>query len=88
MADEATVFELEEDGRLVEPEKLAAFLREADGKPVKIDACKTPIITSMHLQLHVAAEEHWAEQNVPFELVNTSEQFQSCLALLGYQQNA
>ena len=62
MAVEASVFALEDQGRLVEPAKLAAFLAEVDGTPVKIDACDLPIITSMHLQIQIAAKAHLLTQ--------------------------
>lgn len=86
MASEPSVFALEDRGRLVEPEKFAAFLSDAEGQPVQIDACDLPIITSMHLQIHIAAKAQWDAQGLPYEVINKSEQFEHCLSLLGWQE--
>jgi hypothetical protein len=88
MGDKTAIFELEANGRLAEPAKLASFLKKAEGKPVQIDATNTPLITSLHLQVVMAANTKWSAQDLAFEFTNTNDQFESCLALLGWQPDA
>jgi len=88
MADEPATFALEDDGRLASPEALAAFLAAAEGRNVRIEAANVSILTSLHLQVHAAAVSRWTDAGLRYDLVNTSDQFNSCLSLLGWQPDA
>lgn len=88
MALSPEVFQMQAAGRLVDATKLAEFLSQADGSPVTIDASEAPLLTSLHLQLFLAAEVHWAAKDVPFEITNQTDQFKTCCALLGWQPNS
>ena len=85
---ESSVFYLQDDGRLADPKAFQSFLSKMDGQPVTIDANKTPLITSLVLQVLIAGQEHWKANNLSFEVVNMTDQFKSSLALLGWQPNS
>lgn len=87
MSDVST-FNLGENGKAVAADALKAFYLEAKGRPVIIDADGVNFISSMHLQVHIAAENDWREQGQTIQIVNQSEQLQACLATLGWSQNA
>lgn len=84
---DARIIQLEDKGRLIDPERYAAALKEAEGAPVEVDAAQIPMITSLHLQVHLAAKRHWDAQGLPFDVVNTSDQFHASLAYLGWAEN-
>lgn len=87
MADVAQL-SLSENGRTISPEALKSFYLESKGNPVIVDASGVNFITSLHLQIQIAAEKQWREDGIALEMTNTNEQLQQCFALLGWSSDA
>lgn len=88
MSEQAVTVPLQRDGKLVDPAELLEALLGADGADVTIDAADTPLLTSRHLQVLIAAERRTRETAHSLSVTNRNEQFESCLALLGWQPNS
>lgn len=85
MSNDAAQFTYADGGRLADPEEFATFLAESQGKPVVLDADGATMITSLHLQLQIAAERQWQAAGIPFDIINISDAFGDSMALLGWQ---
>ena len=88
MSEKAVTIPLSEDGKIVDPATLLGALQGADGMDVTVDASDTPILTSRHLQILVAAERRSQDSAKSFSVINRTAPFESCLTLLGWQPNA
>lgn len=88
MSEKAVSIPLGRDGKIIDPAELLDQLRAADGMDVTIDAADTPILTSRHLQVLIAAERRSHEATNNFIVTNRNEQFVSCLTVLGWQPNS
>ena len=58
-------------------------LLSARGGALVIDASEVERIGGQRVQLLLSASKSWADDGVPFEIVNASDNFLSALALLG-----
>lgn len=83
MSDAPAIVALSDEGRLVEAAAFLEAVKGCDGTPVQIDAGKASMATSLHLQIILAAEARWAEQDLPFEIINATESFDASLVSLG-----
>lgn len=87
MPNKPVSISLDRDGKIVEPAELLDLLRDADDVDITIDATDTSIITSRHIQVLISAERRNQKTNHEFAVKNRNEQFENCLALLGWKPN-
>lgn len=87
MSEQAVTIPLQKDGKIVDPAELLSSLKEVDGSDIIIDATETPLVTSRHLQVLIAAERRSQETAHSLSMANCTDQLESCLALLGWQPN-
>lgn len=66
---------------------LTEALDKAAGAPVAIDLQSVSALTSVHLQVLLAAQKGWEADDTHFEVVNISDDCRRSMTLLGLEPN-